>query len=67
MSKIKCQIEYVTLDGDYDTKVQSVMATCSKCGKTTESFGTSEKSIKRCLFLMNKECKCRENNLYVKG
>jgi hypothetical protein len=67
MTRIKCRIDYVTLDGDYGTKVQSVMATCSRCGKTTESFGTSTKSIKRCLFLMNKDCKCREDNLYVKA
>ena len=65
MKRIKCSIEYVTLDGDYDTKVQGVRAICSRCGKAVESFGTSERSIKRCLVLMNKGCKCRENNYYI--
>jgi len=65
MAKIECEIEETTLEGDYGNDVPSVIATCSKCGHTTESYGTSESSINRCLALMNEECPEGENNFYV--
>ncbi len=65
MAKIKCTIEEITLEGDYGNDISSVMATCSKCGHTTESYGTSESSINRCLALMNEECPEGENNFYI--
>ncbi len=64
MAKIKCDIEEITLEGDYDNEVPGIMATCSKCGHSTESYGTSESSIKRCLALMNEECPEGEDNFY---
>jgi hypothetical protein len=64
MSKIKCTIEEITLEGDYSNDVQSVRATCNKCDHTTESYGTSEGSIKRCLALMHEECPEGEDNRY---
>ena len=35
------------------------------CQHTTESFGTGEKSVKRCLVLMRQECPEGEENFYV--
>lgn len=67
MARIKCQITETTLEGEYGNDVESVTATCSKCGHTTESYGTEESSIKRCLALMNDECPKGENNYYVGG
>lgn len=65
MAKIECSIEETYLENENGYEVESVVATCSKCGHTTESFGTSEISIKRCLALMNDECLEGENNFYV--
>lgn len=62
--KVACSIDTVTLSGDYG-EVDGVCATCSRCGHTTESFGTSENSIKRCLVLMREECPEDERNFYV--
>lgn len=62
--KVECSIEEVTLEGDHGD-VPSVKATCSKCDHETESFGTHEGSIKRCLVLMNEECPRGEDNFYV--
>lgn len=42
-----------------------VCATCSECDHETESFGTSDRSIKRCLVLMREECPLGEENFYV--
>jgi hypothetical protein len=40
-------------------------ASCSRCGHETESFGSSERSIERCLALMREECPAGEMNFYV--
>lgn len=64
MAKIKCSIDEIYLENDNGYDVDSVSATCSKCGHTTESFGTSESSINRCLVLLNEECPEGENNFY---
>jgi len=61
--KVKCQVLQTTLQGDYGD-VDSVCATCSRCGHTTESYGTGEGSIKRCLVLLSEECPEEENNFY---
>ena len=63
MSKVKCSVDYTSIENDNGYEVEGVVVTCSKCGNTTESFGTSEGSIKRCLAIMNEEC--NENNFYV--
>lgn len=44
---------------------EAVKATCGKCGHVTDSYGTGESSIKRCLILLRKECPMREANFYV--
>lgn len=69
--RVECQIAETLLDGDYnpdfDTPlaVAGVTATCDRCGHTTESYGTSIRSIRRCLVLMREECPEGESNFYV--
>lgn len=58
-----CELTEIDLEGDYGD-IESVRLTCAKCGHTTESFGTSTASIKRCLVLMRKECPRDESNFY---
>lgn len=65
MAKIECSIEEIALENDYGIEVPSVQATCSRCGHTTESYGTSDDSILRCLALMREECPKGKNNFYV--
>ena len=64
MSRIRCNVEHIELDGDYGA-VDGVRVTCSKCGHQTESFGVDGPSIRRCLALMNEECECGQSNFYV--
>ena len=54
--KITCSISQTELENDDGYLVDSVVATCSRCGHETESFGTSERSVLRCLALMREEC-----------
>lgn len=64
MAKIKCTIDEISLENESGYEVDGIEATCSKCGHTTESFGTSESSILRCLAMMRDECPLKESNLY---
>lgn len=65
MSCVKVEIEEVELENDDGREVLGVVATCSECDHQTESFGTSDRSIKRCLALMRDECPIGEENYYV--
>ena len=63
--KIKATIEEVTLENDNGKEIDGVMATCERCAHTTESFGTSQRSISRCLVLLRLECPEEEENFYI--
>lgn len=65
MARIECEIEEVTLEGDSGREIDGIQATCTACDHKTESFGTSERSVKRCLILMREECPQGEENFYV--
>ena len=62
---VSCAIEETELEGDYGM-VASIRASCSRCGHETELFGTSERSIQRCLAFMREECPAGESN-WVEG
>jgi len=61
--KVECEIEEADIDGDYGT-VSGIRATCTRCGHETESGGSEESSILRCLVLMREECPKGESNFY---
>jgi hypothetical protein len=65
MAKVQCDIEESYIANDYGKEVESVIATCGKCGHITECFGRSDASRRRCLFLMGEECPNGESNFYV--
>lgn len=62
--KVTCAVEEVDLDGDYGS-VPGIEVECQRCNHVTESFGTSERSVKRCLALMREECPEDKSNFYV--
>lgn len=47
--RVPVEIEEVVLQSEDGHDVDGVVARCSRCDHEIESFGTSEKSIKRCL------------------
>lgn len=61
---VRCSVDEIELEGDYGP-VDSVQATCRRCRHTTESYGTSSASVKRCLALLREECPRGEKNFYV--
>lgn len=62
--QVTATIDEVELEGDYGP-IDGVEAACTRCGHVTESFGTSEASIRRCLVLLREECPKQECNFYV--
>lgn len=62
---VSCELEEFEAENDYGHSVESVRATCSQCQHETESFGTGEASIKRCLALLREECPRGRSNFYV--
>ncbi len=63
MAKVACEVEEVLID-DNGREQPGVEVTCTRCDHVTQSFGTSEKSVKRCLVLLREECPNNENNFY---
>lgn len=63
-SRIDCEVNYDTMENDEGITVDGVFVTCSRCGHVVESYGTGEKSVKRCLALMREECPRGEKNYY---
>jgi hypothetical protein len=66
-STVDVTFEEMTLTNDDGQGIPSVLATCSRCQHTTESFGTKEPSRKRCLALMSDGCPHGEKNFYVEN
>jgi hypothetical protein len=58
--RVECEIEQITQDDQ-----PAIQATCTQCEHSTVSFGTTERSVKRCLALMREQCPEGEENFYV--
>lgn len=64
-ARVACDVVPVYLENDDGREVEGVVATCSRCGHETESYGMGEASVRRCLALLRAECPCAERNFYV--
>lgn len=62
--KVDVEIEEIELENASGHSVDSVQATCSRCDHQTESYGTGDGSIRRCLALLREECPNSEENYY---
>jgi hypothetical protein len=63
--KISCITNETEQENDDGYPIPAVIAECSRCGHETQSFGTTQTSINRCLVLMREECPRAERNFYV--
>lgn len=63
--RVECEVNEVELENEQGRPVPGVEAICGECEHRTESFGTGEASIKRCLVLLREECPEGEKNFYV--
>lgn len=65
MATVPCSVEETDVETDSGYVIEGIRATCSKCGHETESGGTSDESVRRCLALMRQECPLGEKNFYT--
>ncbi len=63
--RVSCSIEEISLETESGQEVDGVCVQCGRCGHEVESYGTSDKSVRRSLAVMREECLERENNFYV--
>jgi hypothetical protein len=63
--RVHCEVEVTQLENEDGFEVEGVVVECSRCSHTTESFGTSSASVRRCLALLREECREGEENFYV--
>lgn len=62
--RVECHITEDYLEGDYG-EMEGTIATCTQCSNETESYGTSEASVRRCLVQMRETCPEGGSNFYV--
>jgi hypothetical protein len=65
MARVRCTVREVTVENDDGHEVDGVEVTCSRCDHATQSYGTGENSVRRCLVLLREECPEGEENFYV--
>jgi hypothetical protein len=65
--RVRCEVQEDELQGDHGHTVLGVRVSCGRCSHETESFGTEEVSVRRCLVLLREECPKGEHNFYVAG
>ena len=62
--RVECEIEVGEIENEGGRMVPGVSVCCGRCGHTVESFGTTERSVKRCFAIMKEECPNSESNYY---
>lgn len=63
--KVRTSVQGGMTENEEGIPVDTVSVHCSRCHHYTESFGTSEASIKRCLVMLREECPYGEQNWYL--
>lgn len=63
--RVECEVVEEMLENDDGREVPGIVVTCGRCSHAVESFGQSERSVKRCLAMLREECQEHENNFYV--
>jgi hypothetical protein len=63
--RVECEVEEITLENDEGHDVDSVRVTCGRCDDSADAYGTSGRSIRRCLVALRDGCLRGESNFYV--
>lgn len=63
--QVEVDIEYDDLDNERGGTTPGVRAICTECDDEAEAFGTSGRSVRRCLALLRENCSLGEENFYV--
>lgn len=61
--RVPVEVEEVLLENEDGREVPGVCVTCTRCEAAAECFGTSERSVTRCIMELKESCS--EKNFYV--
>ena len=64
MSRVECEVNYEDLEGAHGD-VEGVRVICGRCGHEVTSFGTTGRSVRRCMAMLKSQCPWNEDNYYV--
>lgn len=65
MAEIECEINHITIENDDGREIDGVEAVCGECDHSTQSYGTSSASVRRCLVLLREQCPLGQHNYYI--
>lgn len=65
MARVECTVTETMLANNEGREQPGIVVECGRCDHKTESFGTSDRSVKRCLVMLKEECPLGERNFYV--
>jgi hypothetical protein len=63
--KVPCSVRYGDETFQSGRQVETTEVTCSRCEHVEVSYGTSDKSMKRCLVMLRDNCPFAETNYYT--
>ena len=64
MARVLCRVDRRQLQNENYREVDGVIVTCGKCNHEEQAFGSSERSVKRCLVSLRENCPLGEENYY---
>src|SRR6267142_4026356 len=53
---VKCVVDYTYAENESGNEQECVVVECGACGHSEQSWGHGDKSVRRCLTLMGKNC-----------
>jgi len=63
---VKCVVDYTYAENESGNEQECVVVECGECGHTEQSWGHGDKSVRRCLVLMGKNCpEDADDNFYA--
>ena len=62
--KVSVEVEETTLRTDDGNHIPGVVVRCPRCGAEEQSYGTSARSVSRCIVLLKEHCPKGESNYY---
>lgn len=63
--RVACAVDEIERENEEGWPVPAVVVICRRCSYETRSFGTTARSVRRCLAMMYRGCPNGEKNLYV--
>lgn len=65
--RVFCDVDISEVQKEDGRMAPGVTVTCGRCQHAVSSFGTTDRSVRRCFMLLKEECPNKEANYYLEG